>query len=169
MASRHKVRNPLSTPRHPSAPTRPETPDQVIVRLEARLASIRDDRDRPEMTLLERARTLIAWLSDIPLAILVANDRARYIDANAAAATLTGYSRAELTHLTLADLTPAGAGSQSDARWRAFLERGRMAGDFVLRRKDGQLLQARFSAVAHVLRGVHLSALAHPILNREEP
>lgn len=132
------------------------------------LLAIPQDLARPEATLRQRAAALTRYLSDLPLAVLVANDGGRYFDANEAAVRLTGYPRAELLRLSLPDLTPAGATSRSAAQWRAFLKRGRMAGEFQLRRKDGRLLRARYSAVANVLRGVHVSALAHPSLRKQK-
>jgi len=106
-----------------------------------------------------RAEALLAYLSDVPIAILLANNRARYIDANEHAVALTGYTRVELTSMGLMDLTPNPHASISRTLWRAFLRRGRMAGEYALRRKDGTIVAAQYVAIANVLPSVHVSAL----------
>jgi PAS domain S-box-containing protein len=98
--------------------------------------------------------------------VLIANDHARYIDANHAATLLTGYTHAELLKMDLWRLTPEGPGRLGPRLWRAFLKRGRMRGNYRLRCKDGSVLTARYVAVANVLPGVHLSALTTPELMR---
>lgn len=91
-------------------------------------------------------------------AILLADDHGRYVDANPAACELLGRERDELCRLSVADvmdLPPEAAA----ASWAAFLQQGAISGDVSLRRPDGQLRRARFSAVAHIQPGVHLSVL----------
>lgn len=105
-------------------------------------------------------------MAGISVAVLIANDHGRYIDANAAAVSLTGYSRAELVKMDLSQLTPDGAGALGPKLWRAFLRRGRMRGTYKLRRKDGAIVRTRYVAVANVLPGVHVSALTVPRLDR---
>ena len=105
---------------------------------------------------------VLAQLAGISVAVLIANDHGRYIDANAAAASLTGYSRAELLKMALSGLAPDGVGATGAKLWRAFLKRGRMRGVFTLRRKDGTIVRARYVAVANVLPGIHVSALTVP-------
>jgi PAS domain S-box-containing protein len=113
----------------------------------------------PEALVRERAETLLRHLRNVPVAILVANNRARYVDVNRLAVPLTGYSRAELLQMTLWDVTPLPRRDLALRLWRAFLRRRRMAGRFVLRRKDGTFVGVHYTAVAHVLPGVHVSAL----------
>jgi len=43
-----------------------------------------------DLVLRRQAETILAQLADAPVAILMANDHARYVDVNAAATTLTG-------------------------------------------------------------------------------
>jgi PAS domain S-box-containing protein len=109
---------------------------------------------------------VLAQVAGISVAVLIANDHGRYIDANAAAVSLTGYSRAELLKMDLSQLTPDGAGAIGPRLWRAFLRRGRMRGSYNLRRKDGTLVRARYVAVANVLPGIHVSALSVPARKR---
>jgi PAS domain S-box-containing protein len=127
--------------------------------LERALNAIERDTRRPEAEQRKRAETVRSGLAGIPAAVLIANDRGRYIDANRGAALLTGYTRAELLRLTVADLTPPGRGSLFERLWREFLVRGRMSGTYALRCKDGRLIRPRYVAMSNVLPGIHVSAL----------
>jgi len=101
-------------------------------------------------------------LKNLPVAILIANDRGRYVDVNRAAGVLTGYTRRELLTGAVWDLTPGVRQTLGRRLWREFLERGRMSGVYQIRRQDGTLIRARYVAVANVLPGVHVSALTLP-------
>lgn len=114
---------------------------------------------RPEQIVRARAQALLAYLADVPVAILVANNRARYVDVNKYAVALTGYTRAELLAMRLPDLTPNPSQALGRRLWRTFLKRGRMAGEYAIRRKDGSTIAATYLAIANVLPGVHVSAL----------
>jgi PAS domain S-box-containing protein len=135
-----------------------QTPRQLIQQLTQVLGRL-TTRRRPEDAVRARAEALLAYLSDVPIAILVANNRARYVDVNQQAVALTGYTRAELTSMGLMDLTPNPQAAMSRRLWRAFLRRGRMAGLYALRRKDGSVVAAQYVAIANVLPSVHVSAL----------
>jgi len=113
----------------------------------------------PEDVVRRRAEALIEHLRSVRVAILVANNRARYVDANRLASLLTGYSRRELTRKSLWDLTPTPNRAVGMRLWRGFLKRGRMAGEYDLRRRDGTIIRAKYLAIANVLPGVHVSAL----------
>jgi PAS domain S-box-containing protein len=116
-------------------------------------------RGQPEDAVRARAEALLAYLADVPVAILVANNRARYVDANRHAVALTLYTRAQLMTMQLWDLTPTPNRALGQRLWRAFLRRGRMTGRYELRRKDGSVLPAHYLAIANVLPGVHVSVL----------
>lgn len=93
-------------------------------------------------------------------AILMADDSQRYIDANPAACELLGYGRDEIVGgLRVVDVLVPGSLDLSD-RWGRFVGSGRQRGRVQLRRKDGGIVSAQFSAVAHVLPGVHLSVMS---------
>src|SRR5690349_18025692 len=87
----------------------------------------------PEDVVRERAEALLAHLSRVPIAVLIANNRARYVDANRQASRLTGYSHSELTRMALWDLTPKPQRTLGLRLWRSFLQRGRMTGRYMLR------------------------------------
>ena len=83
-------------------------------------------------------------------AVLVADTDGRYVEANLAAVTLLGYSRAELLSMGVADVTAAPpAWSQSE--YVRFSKDGYWRGMLDLRRKDGTLV--RVDARASVLKG----------------
>jgi two-component system cell cycle sensor histidine kinase/response regulator CckA len=90
-------------------------------------------------------------------ALLLADDRGVYVDANPAACELFGLPRERLIGRQLSEFTPPGY--DQDAAWREFLHAGRQRGRFPLRRPDGTFRELDFSATAHVLPGLHLSAL----------
>ncbi len=107
-----------------------------------------------------RARDeLRALFENAQEAILIADGSSRYIDANPAACALTGYSREELTRLNVKDLTPSALQDSGVRMWRDFLERGRMEGEFRVRRKDGTFVEVEFRSVANILPGMHLSVM----------
>jgi len=148
--------------------TRRRTPDRaarLMQRLQQALARLTTTAP-PEAVVRARAGILVAHLRDIPVAILIANNQARYVDVNRAAIRLTGYRRDELLRLSIWDLTPDPRRVLGRRLWRAFLKRGRMRGRYALRRKDGRVVAARYVAVANVLPGVHVSALVPWISSR---
>jgi len=120
------------------------------------------------MDLIRRhqAEMILSALAHTRVAILIANDRARFVEANAAATTLTGYSRRELLQMAVWDLTPQGNHANGKTAWDAFLRDGEQTGTYPLRRKDGTLLRPTYFATTHVLPSLHLSALATAALLR---
>jgi PAS domain S-box-containing protein len=113
----------------------------------------------PEDVARHRAELVLAHLAGTSIAVLIANDSGRYVDVNAVAPTLTGYTRNELLKMAVWDLTPTPRRSLGLRLWRDFLRRGRMRGDYQLRRRNGTIVMARYVAVANVLPGIHISAL----------
>jgi PAS domain-containing protein len=97
---------------------------------------------------------------------LIANDRAQYVEANAAATTLTGYTRSELLRMSVWDFTPEPNRTKGMISWERFLRDGEQSGAYPLRRKDGTLVRTTYFATAHVLPALHLSALATGALVR---
>ena len=94
------------------------------------------------------------------LAVLFADNRGRYIGANAAATALTGFSRRELLGYSVWDIIPASDEREAEVLWRAFIRIGRQEGDIKLRRRDGSEINARYVAGSNLVPGVHVSLLA---------
>lgn len=108
----------------------------------------------------KRARDeLGALFENTQEAILITDGESRYIDANPAACALTGYTREELLRLKVRDVTPSAEWESGIRLWREFLAKGRMEGEFQIRRKDGTLIEVEFRAVANFLPGMHLSVM----------
>jgi PAS domain S-box-containing protein len=144
-----------------STPRRSIDPAATAIRaLRKAIATIEETGATPDRENRSRAHELLQRLADVPVAMLVANNQGRYVDANAAAVFLTGYPRRELLRCSVWDLTPAVRLGTGEALWRAFLSRERMAGRYHLRRKNGRIVEARYVAIANVLPGLHVSALA---------
>jgi PAS domain-containing protein len=60
------------------------------------------DRTRTADVVRRReAETIWSGLAAAPVAILIANDRARHVEVNAGATVLTGYSRSELLRMSV--------------------------------------------------------------------
>jgi PAS domain S-box-containing protein len=141
-------------------PVRSKTPAAILRGLGQALDRIYPDTARPENTLRKRAEAVLVAVREIPAAVLIANNRGHFIDANAAATDLTWYSRRELLRMSVWDLTPPQRRGLGQKLWQDFLARWRVSGEYQIRRKDGRLVEARYVAVANVLPGVHVSALA---------
>jgi PAS domain S-box-containing protein len=142
-------------------------PQSAIRHLQRALAALKTQAP-PESVVRGQAEILIAYLRDVPVAILIANNHARYVDVNRAAMKLTGFTRRELLHMGLSDLTPAPRRTVGTKLWRDFLTRGRMTGRYDLRRKNGSTVRVQYLAVANILPGVHVSALS-PVDQKRRP
>jgi PAS domain S-box-containing protein len=113
-------------------------------------------RDAQE-ALARRERLLAALFEGALDALLVADDRGRYVDVNPAACELLGRPKEQILGLTVADI--AAPGPDFAAVWREFLSVGRMTGEYVVVRPDGVRRVAEFKATAHIEPGRHLSVL----------
>jgi PAS domain-containing protein len=101
----------------------------AIESVEVALAGI--DRTRSSDVIRRReAETILSRLADVPVAILIANGRARYVEVNAAAATLTGYTRSELLRMSVWNLTPEANQTQGISAWEGFLRDRRQRGGY---------------------------------------
>ena len=139
---------------------------RIMRELERALSDIEQNPRRPEAELRRRAETVRRQLSGLTAAVLIANNRGRYIDVNRAATILTGYTRSELLRLSVADLTPTANRATARRLWEQFIERDRMSGAYPIRRRDGRIVRCRYMAVANILPGVHVSVLLTPALAR---
>jgi PAS domain S-box-containing protein len=117
------------------------------------------DRRRAEQELAASRRRLQAIFDTSLDAILLADDRAGYVDANPAACDLLGYGREELLRRGVFDVTPPPDGEAGRAAWEAFVRDGRQAGEYAVTRSDGSAVAVEYRAVANVQPGLHLSVL----------
>jgi PAS domain S-box-containing protein len=141
---------------------------RVMAKLAKALAGL-ETQPTADRTVRARAETLLEHAADMPVALLIANNSGRYVDVNPLATRLTGFTRAELLHMSVWDLTPTPSAAAGRLMWREFLQAGRMAGRYAICRKDGSKVRADFRAWANLLPGVHVSALATPQLLRGAP
>ena len=138
----------------------PDSNPAITLRaLESALATVANNNPRPENAVRARAEIVFSHLADVNAAVLVANNRGRYVHVNDEAARLTGYTHDELLRLSVWDLTPIRGRVDSRRLWREFLKHGRLSGDYELRRKDGRTIKAHYIAVTNVLPGIHVSLL----------
>src|SRR4051812_32897748 len=92
-----------------------------------------------------------------PIAMLLADDERRYVDANAAACAFLGLSREELLNAGVDELTPPALRGGVAALWGRFLVQGTMQGVYELTDASGELVRITYVAIARVLPGRHLS------------
>jgi PAS domain S-box-containing protein len=92
--------------------------------------------------------------------VLVADNDGRYVAVNEGVLRVTGYTREELLASSVWDLTAPDELAYGRELWRRFLKEGEFDGLYRLKRKDGSLVWVHAIAVAHLVRGLHVSALA---------
>src|SRR5438128_10315988 len=92
-------------------------------------------------------------------AIVVADDEARYVEANPAACALFGLAREEMLQRRVPDIAPPSLRDDAERAWRDFLSAGYQKGEFEVARPDGSTRTVEYSAKADVVPGRHLSIL----------
>jgi PAS domain S-box-containing protein len=145
--------------------SRRTTASDGIVTLRRALADVRASAigsagDGDGTTALVRARQIANSVEELMISVLVADDDARYVEANAAACALSGYSREELLAMTIWDLTPEQHVPRDRRLWDRFKRDGRFEGSYRIRRRTGETVTIRCAASANVSPGLHVSALA---------
>ncbi|SMP62550.1 PAS domain S-box protein [Anoxynatronum buryatiense] len=91
-----------------------------------------------EKALEESEKAYRAYTEQSPLAIFVTDRAGKYLRANPAACTLTGYTEEELIKLTINDLTPPEFKDQDQARINEAEEKGTVAAEFIGLKKNGE-------------------------------
>lgn len=126
------------------------------------LASLRDisERKQNELELDKSMKKYQSLFENTFDAILLADNKAKYVDVNEAATKLFGFTREEFKEMHVWDITPDMNVSDSKKMWNQFIKEGIMEGDYEIRTKSGELIIAHFKAVSHVLPGIHMSVLA---------
>jgi CheY-like chemotaxis protein len=107
-----------------------------------------------------RLLTRAAARSGNDITLTLADDSARYVAAAGSARELTGYEPQELVSLSVWDLTDVAEARSGPGLWQSFIKSGTQEGRYMLRRRDGAPVEAQYCAVANVVPGLHLSAIA---------
>jgi PAS domain S-box-containing protein len=116
----------------------------------------------PMAAQLQRERLLGEALEGFEAAAFVFDAHGRMAGANEAATRMTGYSRAELSELDLAQLVPDPASARG--RVAAVVGGALRYGDSAIRRKDGTVVPIRFRVDTTTLAGeARFLALLWPI------
>jgi len=100
----------------------------------------------------------------LPAAILLVDNDGRYTFANPAACKLLARPLDEILGHTPGDFS--GDDFDFGSSWQSFTADGSQEGEFPIKRPDGTILTARFSAVTDFLPGRHLSVL-HDVSDRK--
>jgi PAS domain S-box-containing protein len=121
--------------------------------------------------LRQQAHRLLSGLNrTTDVAVLIADDHARYLAANPSACAMTGFSETELLKMTVWQLSAPSQRRSAERQWRLFLTDGMTVGLYQLRRKDGAILPVHYAAATHVLPGIHVSVLAlRPVAGAKRP
>lgn len=107
----------------------------------------------------ESLALLEARLERLAVAALVADDAGRYLFANRAAATLTGYDVATLKALRVSELTPSLNGARAALLWRQFIETSEQHGEYPLLVNGGRVVRVEYAAMTNMAPGLHISLL----------
>ncbi len=84
-------------------------------------------------------------------AVLVADERMRYLAASDAACELLGYAREELLRLTVPDVVVE---TEAPAMYDELVRAGEQRGRITLRRKDGEHVEATYEARETTIGGL---------------
>lgn len=94
------------------------------------------------------------------ITLMLADNSAHYVAAAGTARELTGYEPRELLSLTVWDLAAPPDGASAQSLWSSFISSGTQEGRYMLRRRDGVPVETQYCAVANVMPGLHVSAIA---------
>ena len=84
--------------------------------------------------------------------VLVADEEMRFLAASDGAVALLGYTREEITQLTVPDIVVDRR--EAEAQYTRFVREGLQRGETTLRTKDGLLVGARYEASDTVVAGL---------------
>jgi PAS domain S-box-containing protein len=124
------------------------------------------DRKRADDALAQSQRQLKALFDNSRDAILIADDKGRFLNANPAAHKLFGVEPGGLEGHTAADFAPEGLREDFPQIWSTFRKKGQGEGEWKVVQPDGSIRVARYNATANVLPGQHVSFL-HDITEQQ--
>jgi len=111
-------------------------------------------------TLSDRARQIASGTDESIISVLVADDNARYVEANAAVCALSGYTREQLLEMSIWDLSADEVIARGQRAWKRFLRDGRFEGNYRIKRSTGEHVTIQCSSAANVVPGLHVSTMA---------
>jgi len=109
------------------------------------------------MTHSQPANYLRELFESLPIAVLLADDDANYVDVNGAACELLQRERSELIGRSVSSVLAPGRAADVDIQWKAFLRDGEQSGEVELLLPDGSIQMAHFHARANFAPGLHCS------------
>lgn len=127
-------------------------------RLRAAAARVQRAARKPGADAAQIVRRCDTVADDV--ALILADDNGNYVAANNGAAGLTGYESQQLARMSVWDLTPPSGAPVGPDLWKQFIASGVQEGRYLVRRRTGESVEARYVAIANVAPGLHLSALA---------
>ncbi|MEW6493903.1 MAG: PAS domain S-box protein [Cyanobacteriota bacterium] len=92
-------------------------------------------------------------------AIVIIDDKAKYVEANPAACELFGVPLSELLGKSISDFIDLEPAIDFELSWRKFVKCGQATGELLLYRPDGTVRNIEYAARASFLPGRHLSVL----------
>jgi two-component system sensor histidine kinase VicK len=116
------------------------------------------ERKKASEALLESVQHLRAVFDAALDAMLVVDETGHYVSVNPAGGILLGLSPSEILGRHISEFV-AEPNFDFTQAWQHFLTQGRMTSEILLRRADGTIIEADYSAVANFLPGRHLSVL----------
>ncbi len=119
----------------------------------------RDQSGVPVASLELSTHPLQALFDRFETGILVADDTAHYVDANAAACALMSRDRADVVGHHLSEFVLGARQTEVNVQWAAFLRDGDQAGVFPMLLPDGSTRPLQFHARANFIPGFHCSFL----------
>jgi PAS domain S-box-containing protein len=109
-----------------------------------------------------QSETLQALFERSAAAMMLADDRRRYRDANPAALAALEMTRQEVLRLRIDDLTAPDQRARIPAIWAALQERGTLSGRIALQPPSGKRIEIYYSATANIVPGLHLAVFPPP-------
>lgn len=103
---------------------------------------------------------LTVLFDHFPTGVMVADDRAYYVDANQAACVLLGRTREQIVGQHLSAIVAPGRQAEVDVQWQSFIRDGSQQGIFEVVHGDGSTRQVQFNAKANFVPGLHCSFLS---------
>ena len=91
-------------------------------------------------------------------AMLITDDRLRFVDGNPAAMVLLGADRARLLEMSMYEMSPRTA-AEVEAGFREFLRLGKLTGETEIIGAGGRRLFVEYASTANIVPGRHLSVL----------